>query len=60
MKKFFQGILKFISRPIITIGTNAGTEKMVKFLNKHSYIFYILTLLITGAILFVIYFLPYL
>lgn len=60
MRKILTGIFKFITRPFITIGVNNNTERMVKFLNKHSYIFYLLSILITGGIIFLIYFLPYL
>lgn len=60
MKKFLKGLLKVVTRPFITIGTNPGTEKMVKFINKHYYILYIVTFLLTGLLIFIIYFLPYL
>lgn len=60
MKKFTQGLYKFITRPFITIASNKQTDKMVKFLNKHSYLFIIIALIITAGIIFLIYFLPYL
>lgn len=59
MKKTISRIWKFITRPFITIGINKSTDRMVKFMNKHSYIFYILSFLVSAVIVFVIYFLPY-
>lgn len=60
MKKFLLGLYKFITRPFITIGINNNTDKMVKFLNKHSYLFLIISFIITAGIVFLIYFLPHL
>ncbi|NLL69075.1 MAG: hypothetical protein GX232_02595 [Acholeplasmataceae bacterium] len=59
MRKLFNGIIKFITRPFITIAVNSNTDRMVKFLNKHSYILLILSFFITAGIVFLIYFLHY-
>lgn len=59
MKKLFDGIIKFITRPFIMIAVNNNTDRMVKFLNKHSYILLILSFFITVGIVFLIYFLHY-
>lgn len=60
MRKIFDGIVKFLTRPFISIAVNSNTDKMVKFLNKHSYILLLISFLITAGIIFLIYFLPYL
>ncbi|MGI6782497.1 MAG: hypothetical protein ACOX56_06785 [Acholeplasmataceae bacterium] len=60
MKKFIQGLYKFVTRPFITLAVNNKTDRMIKFLNKHSYLFIIIALILTAGIIFLIYFLPYL
>lgn len=59
MKKFI-GLHKFITRPFITIAANNTIDRVVKFLNKHSYLLFIIALVLTGGIIFLVYFLLYL
>jgi HKD family nuclease len=60
MKKILISIYRFITKPFVTIAINNKTDRMVKFLNKHSYIYFIIAFILTAGIIFLIYFLPYL
>lgn len=60
MRKIIQSMYRFVTKPFVTIAINNKTDKMVKFLNKHSYLFLIIAVILTAGIIFLIYFLPYL
>ena len=60
MKKILISVYRFVTKPFVSIAINNKTDRMVKFLNKHSYIYFIIAFILTAGIIFLIYCLPYL
>lgn len=56
MKKFFEKLLKVLTRPFVSIGINQSTERMIKFLNRHPVIYYIMAFILTALTIFLLAF----